>query len=337
MINKKAYVPIALLTLISCFVFSSHSVYASNSHGGSGTENDPILIGDCEQLQYMFDNYGPNPNFYKIINDIDCSGTAISDPSDPNYDLYLYNDGAGFVPLGADKNFDPSQSGFTGVIDGNHKTIYGLSMNRPDSGNFGDGFISAAVNSYIYNLNFSGGTIIGGDYVGSLAGITENTIVAGVNSVGMTIIGSSTNNEIFESVGGLVGVTVSDPSPFPSIQRSSAGNMVSSIGISQQMVGGLIGFLFASSTIDDSYSTSTVTGGVYSGGLVGAIDGAFIINSYSSGPINGETLTSGGLVGAIVDDNNFGGGVISNISESFTVSPVNTNSMAVGGCCRSDI
>ncbi|KAB2920659.1 MAG: hypothetical protein F9K22_14870, partial [Bacteroidetes bacterium] len=64
-------------------------------------------------------------------------------------------------------------------------------------------------------------------------------------------------------------------------------------------LGGLVGFLY-NSTMNDSYSSATVTGAVnyYSGGLVGFVDNSTVDDCYASGAVNGYYGT-GGLAGAL--------------------------------------
>jgi hypothetical protein len=100
------------------------------------------------------------------------------------------------------------------------------------------------------------------------------------------------------------------------------GGRIEDIGImniavtGNESVGSLAGANFG--TVNNSYSTGSVSGGTYVGGLVGGSNGT-VSNSYSTGSVTGNNLT-GGLVGG-------NGGAVSN---SYSTGNV-TGEQVVGG------
>ena len=70
-------------------------------------------------------------------------------------------------------------------------------------------------------------------------------------------------------------------------------------------VGGLVGYLFSSASITNTYSNvdNVTASSNYIGGLVGRINSSTILNSYSTGKVV-STNSRGGLVGGLYQSNN---------------------------------
>jgi len=265
------------------------------SGSGSGTEEDPYIITDVNELQEM--NNG-KCGWYVLGNDIDASVTLD------------WNNGAGFVPIG------DSIDEFSGHLDGNDHTITNLYINRPSAdyvGLFGYTYRSEIENVGLVGANITGGTWDVGGLVGHnhVATIANSYSTGSVHAVGMTtyytggLVGANAHGTILNCyssadvsggglnfdhryIGGLVG---GNKDWDAKISRCySTGN----VGGGSE-VGGLAGKNAASAEIEDSYSTATVNGTNYVGGLVGN-NGASIENCYSAGVVTGTTDV-GGLVG----------------------------------------
>ncbi len=87
--------------------------------------------------------------------------------------------------------------------------------------------------------------------------------------------------------------------------------------------GGLVGLLYANSTISNCYSIGNVSGAGYVGCLVGHNDGGSTVSkSYSSGTVIGSSNYIGGLVG---------GNRSSTASNSYSTANVSTSGIYVGG------
>ncbi len=229
-------------------------------------------------------------------------------PLDGNYELtgWIYatdtagwNDNAGFDPIG------DAETPFTGFFDGQGHTIVGLVINRPSETHAGL-FSWLGEGSEVKNLQLLDGQVIGGSYVGGIAGLNEGKLTAcsttgpvgmaatglyigglvGWNSGTITLCYALGPVEGFDYVGGLVGYGGSG-----AITRSFAAGAVTS---SVDDAGGLIGY--GGNTVTECYATGAVTAVLYAaGGLVGG--GVNTVTScYATGAVScGDEV--GGLVG----------------------------------------
>lgn len=285
--------------------------------GGSGTEEDPWQIDNCEQLY--------NLRYY--------TGSEHSDKyfiQSDDIDLYNspYSEGQGWNPIGSD------MSSFQGSYDGNGFVIDGLFINRRNSsivGLFGVCEYAEIKNSGLINVNVTGEATVGGlvaegyrlsvknsfvtgkvkaleGYAGGLVAVQYNSTITNCHSKGYVestrsraggLVGLNANNSTIRNSystcnvtadnqgGGLVGLNGSD-----SIIRNSfsTGTVTG-----ERFVGGLVGTSYTGN-IDNSYSTSPVKGIRVVGGLVGHSYSSLISNSYSTGSVVGRE-SSGGLVG----------------------------------------
>ncbi|HOV33639.1 MAG TPA: GLUG motif-containing protein [Candidatus Hydrogenedens sp.] len=215
-----------------------------------------IKINNIDELQKI----GNDPEYplygeYELTQDIDASDTI------------NWNNGAGFKPIGTQKN------PFIGKFDGNGHKIDKLYINRPRENDIGlFGYIKE--NGEVMNLKLENCIIKGNFFVGGLAGQNHSKIK---NS-------SSTGSvDGVSYVGGLVGL-----------------NNIISIEIVKSFVnyvGGLVGQNNIGAEISESYSTTTVVGQSENvGGLVGENYGGKIDKCYSNGSARG-TSKVGGLVG----------------------------------------
>ncbi len=217
---------------------------------------------------------------------------------------------------------------FAGRLEGNHKMIYGLNIDKSAENNVG--LISIlGYGGYIDNLTIASGQVKGelfvSAFVGQVAdlavvtikGVTNHATVEGSNFVGafvgqtkhratVTIIGVTNHATVKgdrNTVGGLVGESAGD-----SLTISNSSNRGNITG--KALVGGLVGESvkgdsFSSIlTIDNSSNTGSVSGVESVGGLVGkSTKGTLTIaNSSNTGNVSGRGVV-GGLVG---ESNSFG-------------------------------
>ncbi len=240
------------------------------SGSGSGTEQDPYIITNVDELQAMNNDLGA---WYVLGNDIDASDTQ------------NWNGGAGFDPVGS----------FTGTFDGQRHIITGLFIDRPSTARVGL-FRTVSDGAEIKNVGLVDINITGSTYVGALTG---------ENGYGSTIFNSWSSGNITgtysvgnAAIGGLVGRNNYGSSI---LRCYSTADVVS--GGAQ--IGGLSGSNDHGSVIIDSYATGSVNGMLKVGGLVGdntyGSEEGFIIRCYSTGKVTGG---GGGLVGC-----NWQGGV----------------------------
>ncbi|RZG85995.1 filamentous hemagglutinin N-terminal domain-containing protein [Acinetobacter sp. WCHAc060033] len=273
--------------------------------GGDGTASNPYQLTDIYGVQGVGTKLNDN---FELANDIDASGTV------------NWNGTSGFKPIGGF-----GDNGFTGIFEGNHKTISGLNIKAEQQeyvGLFGAILGTEDLKAEINNLNLTNIAISGnGFFVGGLVGINDggsisNSTVSGTISGSGFLVGglvggntglisnSTVSGTILGNgsvVGGLVGSNY-----LGSISDSTVSGTISGSGYA---VGGLVGSNYLGSisdstantkidlTFENNYSEHRV------GGLVGySIDGQ-IISSHATGDINivnnatQTTLNVGGLVG----------------------------------------
>jgi filamentous hemagglutinin family protein len=209
----------------------------------------------------------------------------------------------GFTPIGTAGNT------FIGNFDGLGHTISGLTINQPTTPDVGlFGYASSGV---LQNVGLIGGSVTGGQYVGSLAAISHDSIT---NSY---VTGSTTANvatNVSNAVGGLVAFN------YGTIERSYTTGAVTGAAL----VGGLVGENLGG--INDSYATGVVYAAAigsipvaYAGGLVGDNIGT-ISNSHASG----ASVTGGSYVGGLAGESQGA------VSSSYATDPV-TGTQYVGG------
>ncbi len=251
--------------LLVCSIFLSLVLHYA---GG-----EAISLNTIEDLQKIGnDDAYPLNGAYALAGDIDATGTA------------LWNDGAGFIPLGVYNYFTQSAS-FKGVLDGQGHVIIGLTINRPEE-DFVGLFSYVGTGGTIRNLGIRGGTVTGRYRVGGLVAMSDGGIFEDC-FVNVSVFGASL-------VGGLVGSQA-----YGTVRRCHA---VGAVTGTDRYIGGLLGRNgegLSNSLLLDCYSRITVTGGYeYVGGLVG-INNSIIGNAYAAGRVTAgeEAVSIGGLAG----------------------------------------
>lgn len=270
------------------------TAFASYS-GGSGTESDPYLIGnanDLIQLNKDLNLYGTDTTgkHYRLTADIDFKNY---DTNNVDYDGNWESLGEFGMP-------------FRGTFDGNNHTISNINILAQARSYIG--FFGYTYNATIKNLNVTNISVNGREFVGGLVGYQDGGTVER-SFVEGEVIGLSND------VGGLVGYqtgTINQSSV--SLSVNGTGNYVGGLvgyqtGIIRQSmasgtvngssgyVGGLVGYQF-DGEIKQSYSLSSVSGtNDFVGGLVGEKRAGTIQESYSNGNVKGSGRV-GGLVGS---------------------------------------
>ncbi|MFE0555261.1 S-layer homology domain-containing protein [Paenibacillus sp. NPDC058910] len=307
-------ISMALFLVIGIIPFQA---FASNdAMSGDGTANNPYVITTLNQLNAVRNDLNAH---YKLGADIDASETA------------NWSNGAGFMPIGNDGN---GNSPFTGVFDGAGHVIRNMTIHQPKIDIVGL-FGMVGSNGVIDHIALEGGSIIGNNHVGGLAGRNTGTIeqsyvtgtvrsqmgtvggLVGYNGIHGKITSSYSTSAVIgtDYVGGLAGRndgTVSDSYAAGTISGTSiVGGLVGdneggeilrsyatgAVSGSAEHVGGLVGYNI-SALISQSYATGAVHGGNAVGGLVGSTDHGSIIQSYATGSVSGRDHIVGGLVGS---------------------------------------
>lgn len=304
--NSIIYVPIESLSkYTSNSIWSQYNIVGKVNLGselgtksfggsGSGSKNDPYLIFNPVQLYNVRNFTGYSNVYFKLMADIDLT-EFIADNS-PN---------EGWEPIGS------QNSPFKGNFNGNGHKISGIKINRKADfiGLFG--CLSSAT---ITNTTIEGSVVEGQNYVGALAGITENTTI--------TNIKTSINVKGNQYAGGLVGQTQLN-------DKISNSSVIGNVNCSGNNTGGLIGYS-ALSVINSTNFTGSIYGVNYTGGVIGYATGITATNcNVSSNKVSALQYT-GGVIGyanditatncyAIVDNVNgteFTGGFAGRFSSS---------------------
>lgn len=270
-----------------------------NFAGGDGSELAPFLIEDAHDLDAIRNGLDKH---YKLINDIDL-------------DISPYNEGEGWIPI----------VNFRGVLDGDNFKILNLFISSSSTSSKG----------FMYSLDYNGIVIKNIQIYGSVIalnnsngiGILAGGIISNLNSITVENVHVYGNVEGRSSVGGLMGycfsnakisncssdVIVTNKNTSGSSSANHLGCLIGQLTNGAKIincrsfgkivsignnVGGLVGTLHGTnSEIVNSYSTSTVEGQQYIGGLVGALqNNAKTKKSFSIGSVIGISYV-GGLVG----------------------------------------
>ncbi|MDQ0357845.1 filamentous hemagglutinin family protein, partial [Rhodoplanes tepidamans] len=306
-LQKGAWTQIA--TTLPTFSATSFSIASGASFlralSGDGSSATPYLIADVYGLQGIGSSATLLSKSYALANDIDASGTA------------AWNSGAGFAPIGT------TTTQFSGTFDGQGHVITGLTIYRPSStyvGLFGD-----TLNATITNVGLVGGSITGGNYVGSLVGRLWSGTTASVTrsyADDVAVTGAY--------AGGLIGMVQSQTGAGATVSEAYASGAVT-VTSSAASGGGLIGYVSATgtgtATITKTYAIGSVSGsGSTVGGLVGSLSGsgATVSQSWASGALTGGY--KGGIVGL-----DYGGAVTTSYWDKTTTGVTSGAGVNVGG------
>lgn len=272
-------------------VLCSLGVSAQFSGSGTGTQNDPYLIFNENQLSQLNNFLNQSDVYFKLMKDIDLSAWINEN-----------NPSQGWVPVGI------SSTPFKGIFLGNDHTISGLMINRTSTDYVGFfGYVDGAT---ISNLTLKGSQIIGKNYVGILCGkANRSTLTNNAATVDLTkgsgytggMIGYISNSTVTEqSYNGTVRASDAMSGGFAGyiISSSLTSCQCTTPMAGTQMVGGFAGFM-SGSTLKACSSTGTVTGSTQLGGAVGTIDGTCSLTDVEfSGTLSG-TSEVGGIVGQL--------------------------------------
>ncbi len=241
---------------------------------GSGTEADPYLIANLDNLLWLSTHISVWDKYFKQTADIDASATSYWN-LDGNG---TYN---GFSPIGNETNK------FTGNYDGDNHTISNLYINRSLTDNVGlFGYINN-LSGYVKNLILASADITGRNNTGALIGYKFGYDIENCHINLGTVKGEIVT-------GGLIGYYEGKNLTSCSVSNSVIGTIC---------VGNLIGMttsIYTTNTISNSYSNGNVKGITYSGGLIGDNNSMNISNCYSQSKIvriSGDNTVFGTFMG----------------------------------------
>lgn len=282
---------------------------------GTGTEADPFLIENAQQLAYLT---------YRVNNGLDAAGGHVS-----NHDLYykLMTD----VNLNGSQSFQWTPIGywnsntdyycFGGHFDGNNHTVSGLYINSSANR---VGFFGYTDGAEIKNLSVSGNRIASetssGGIVGHASGITSIDNCSSNCNI-------YSNNTSYSYSGGIIGKTDGTTTINNCNNSGSISSNSTYIG-GRSYSGGIIGSSSATVKIVNCYNTGNITSlssntnsgnfYSYSGGILGdATSTAFLINNYNIGLVSSASYGSQYYTSSHLYS--YSGGVLGSTSASTTI------------------
>lgn len=296
-----------------------HSGQNFSTKKQTATPVDYMVINSATDLQNINSTLSGN---FALGSDVDLSSISNWTPIGSSATKFTGSfDGLGHTLDHLTINTTTPNTGFFGYIDLSAKVQNIGITNGSVQSTFGNvGGLVGANEGTIKNSNYSGSVQTGMSEVGGLVGSNDGTILksfAIANVISTSINGSAAN------AGGLVGANNNYASIIDSYAIATVTGSSSNNG-----VGGLVGFAGYNSTISTSYSSGSVTGGEYIGGLVGNMYEAFVIDAYTTSTVlsNGNTANSiaGGLIG-------FNDGASNIVNAYATGSVSGNNNVLLGG------
>ena len=274
------------LTCVFLLLLTSALPMNGEFGGGVGTIDDPLVVEDVYDLQAIGATTDSLTLHYIQLNDIDASDTSNSSST-------LYNDGAGFLPIGKHESLWELRN-FTGSYLGNDHVISGLYINRPAETHvalFGSAFYAPLEGIVLEDVN-----ITGSRYVGALTGWSA-TDITNCSSSGI-VIGTGEIEYEYDrytcATGGLTGWN-------ETCYLRSCHSSCEVIGIKSRSryFGGLVGNSNAAHLENCTSSGNVTSAGDHVGGLSGCITG-WATNCESFGDVIAENrycINVGGLGG----------------------------------------
>ncbi|MCX5643386.1 MAG: hypothetical protein NTZ17_01685 [Phycisphaerae bacterium] len=281
------------MIILATVVLPARGQYA----GGSGTAGDPYLIATAEQLNAIGLHPQDGAKHFRLTADIDMNDLGktpvnliptfqgVFDGNDHTIANLIYHVKDEDSPLASNSVL---RIGLFRVISGWDALVQNLGLIEPDVQP--DPTCTKAVDrmgalvgrlneGWVRNCYVQGGHVVGRNYVGGLVGECYNN--AAVSESWST---AEVSGGLY--IGGLV-----DDATGTSVWSCHAGARVSGGGD----VGGLVGVSWPECTIEDCFTTGTVTGS-QAGGLVGDLEQSSVSRCYSTAALSaGNSL--GGLVG----------------------------------------
>ena len=267
---------------------------ASSFASGDGTEANPYIIENGEQLAYLASKVNAGEKY---------SGKYISITQSINLG------GKEFAPIGRnieETDVNNLQTYFDGTLDGKENTITGVKITQTDVD--GIGIVGVlGENGTIKNLNTYEGTVIGKYLVGGIVGLNYGKIENCSNNLKITA-----NYQ----AGGIVG-------------RNNAGTVAecSNSGIitaDKANAGGIAGDQENGTITGCSNSGEIIAKDHQAGGIAGALGAGTVENCSNNGTITANNQIAGGIAGyqvagtiencsnngTIIANNKFAGGIV---------------------------
>ena len=249
--------------------------------GGAGTEIDPYIIKTAAQLARLAELvngdstdefYAPflwKNKHYRLDADIDLSSYGTS-----------FNGGKGWIPIGG----GTTATAFRGVFDGNNHKITNLYINTTETNNGLFGYITSTYNviGTVKDLSVEV-SITGGSNSGGIAGyISGNSSTQISKIVGCSVYGTVKADSYAGGIAGRVASNSTVSNCFSTASISVTGNGTGN------NVGGIAGGVNVSDTsiIENCWSTGSVIGSQYVGGIAGNVGNNAIIRNSAALNVN---------------------------------------------------
>ena len=274
--------------------------------GVEGTPDKSWYTANPNAKTFTIFNADELAGLAQLVKDgIKFSGVTINQSA--NIDLSSYgknvdswNDGNGWIPIGGAAMYGLNE--FRGTFDGKGYSISGLYINN--SKNYNSGLFGLVENGTLKNINVldveitgdssnspSAGGIVGRIDTGSITNCSSTGSVIGKNNAG-GIVGHATNCNITNSfstcdvtskasVGGIAGFLSSSGSAKSKSIKNCYSTGVVTGGADYGSTGGIAGYMLYY-IMENCYSTSVVTGKYGAGGLVGEMQGPYVLSGSST-------------------------------------------------------
>jgi hypothetical protein len=248
------------------------------------------------------------------------------------YDLYL--DGVKFTPLCA------SPDAFSGIYDGNSKSIHNLVIDTPDADHVG--LFSACYGAVIRSLTIASGSITGRNNVAAFTGQLNDTAASITDCVNhATITG---NNMVSGIVAAAVTSTIKDCTNYGTVNINlSEGAGICAYVVAVTLSGcqnygtvsgynitaGILGSSQGTCTITDNTNYGTVSGQSSVGGIAAALN-TELTDCVNEGRIEASSAAGGGIAGIVTS-----GGRITGCENKGVVVATGDNVQNMGGIAGS--
>ena len=315
-------------TLLLLMLLSAANALAQTRWQGSGTEQDPYIINNTDDLEALANSVNSGTSY---------AGQFFRLNADLTYNTATQNN---HTAIG---HYDPIwDHPFSGTFDGDGHTISGIRINNNHDY---QGLFGYCKNSTVKNLILTDARINGKYNVGGIVGYSFNgsSIVDCQVAYNVNVSGS-------QDIGGIVGhnyssiedcqvannVTLSGSKRVGGIAGSNGGSIkncqvannviVSGSGDDSSNIGGIAGFIFFNGVNDGSIENCqvannvTVSGHGYVGGIAGY---GFLGSSVESCHVVNNVTVSGG--------NNFIGGIAGYMDESSIADCQVANNVTING------
>lgn len=242
---------------------------ASGFAGGTGTEGDPWLIENAEQLAYLAQQVNNGTDYerkhFRLVSDLDLRGNE-------------------WTPIGT------YRKPFWGGFDGGGHTITGMTItgNRDYVGLFGECHNFTAASSYIKSVTVKQANISGRNLVGAIAG--EGANISDCYSIENTICANRCVGGICGSLTGNISGCYNSSSVSG---NSTAGGIMGSASYNGIVGNGVVQYCYNIGAVTVRQQDSSV------GGITGASANRYdISNCLNCGKITGNGKNVGGIAGS---------------------------------------